>query len=114
MDYSGSLSAGYKLSVTLMLSLSMSLSTANATETILKKNKPAPFNGVLVSEKQYRTYVANEFELKSLRQDVSMLSTQLAGLEKMREEDRRNEPNVYNWLLGGIILGAVGAFSVSK
>lgn len=107
---------GLKLKTTLTACLLSNLLTVNATatETILKAGKVAPFNGVLVSDKQYRSYVANEFELKSLRQDVSMLSNQLEGLQKMREDDKHNEPNVYNWLLSGIILGAALGFSAAK
>lgn len=94
-----------------MLSLSLSWSTANATETILKKDKPAPFDGVLVSEKQYRTYVANEFEVKDLRKNVAMVDIQLDGLLKRETEAKRDEPNVWTYFLSGIILGAAGVFA---
>ena len=103
-----------KTRLTILLLTSLLSVNATATETILKAGKVAPFNGVLVSEKTYRGYVANEFELKDLRQDVTMLSNQLAGMEKLRIEDKRDEPNVYNWLLSGIILGAALGFSAAK
>lgn len=105
-----------KLKTTLTAFLWTSLLTANATatETILKAGKVAPFNGVLVSEKTYRAYVTNEFEIKSLRDDVSILTNQVEGLQKLRQEDKFNEPDVWNWFLGGVILGALAGFSAAK
>lgn len=85
-----------------------------ATETILKAGKVAPFSGVLVSEKSYRAYVSNEFEVKNLRESNSMILTQMDGLEKMLKEEKDNDPNVWNWLFGGIILGAALGFSAAK
>ena len=85
-----------------------------ATETILKKSERAPFPGVLVAEPQYRKYVANEFMLKDLKGEIAMLSNQVEGLQKMREEDNQNYPNVWNWFTTGLLLGAAGAFAAAS
>lgn len=85
--------------------------SATATETILKRNKPAPFDGVLVAEKQYRTYVANEFELRDLRQSNSMISTQMDGLLQRETERKNDEPSRFTWFISGLALGLAASLA---
>lgn len=98
---------GLKLKTMLTVFLLTSLLTESATamETILKAGKPAPFNGILVSEKQYREYVAKSFEVKNLHESNQMLLTQSDGLLQREMERRDNEPYVWSWFITGLGLG---------
>lgn len=88
--------------------------TANATDRVIKVGNPAPFSGVLVPEKTYRTYVENEFELHLLRTDVAVLSKQVEGMRQEKIENNFRRPNVWNWFLTGVIVGAAVGFSSAK
>jgi hypothetical protein len=87
---------------------------AEASEVILKKGAPAPFVGVLVKEKVYRDFVATEMELHNVTQANEILNIQMNGLLQRETELRASRPNVWNWFLTGVFMGAVISFSASK
>lgn len=97
-----------KSSKMLILFLSLIWSTANANEIIIKKNVKAPFDGVLLPEKEYRFYVAKEFEVKDLKEGNILLNRKLQEMSINNDELQSRESHSVNWFFGGVILGLVG------
>jgi len=106
--------SGSKLKTTLtgLLLLILSTESARATETILKKDQSAPFYGVLVSEKQYRSYVYDEKEIKSIKGENAILWLQNNSLKDQQAQWKNQERSIWGWFFTGLALGLASALAV--